>query len=78
MNIGIDGRGLEGKKSGIGIYIEEIIKQINNLEDKENKYIIYSPRKVEINAKLNDHVIIKDGNRRLRKLLAISKAPKDS
>ena len=76
MNIGIDGRGLEGKKSGIGIYIEEIIKQINSLEDKTNKYIIYSPRKVEINAKLNDHVIIKDGNKRLGSFWLYLKLPK--
>lgn len=66
MNIGIDARGLEGKKSGIGIYIEEIIKQINKLEDRENKYILYSPRKVDIKEKLNDNIIIKDGNMRLR------------
>lgn len=66
MNIGIDARGLEGKKSGIGIYIEEVIKQINKKEDKENKYILYSPRKVEIKEKLNDNIIIKDGNMRLR------------
>lgn len=66
MNIGIDARGLEGKKSGIGIYIEEIIKQINKMEDKENKYILYSPRKVDIKEKLNDNIIIKDGNMRLR------------
>ena len=66
MNIGIDARGLEGKKSGIGIYIEEVIKQINKMQDKENKYILYSPRKVEINEKLNDNIIIKDRNIRLR------------
>jgi len=66
MNIGIDARGLEGKKSGIGIYVEEVIKQINKMQDKENKYILYSPRKVEINEKLNDNIIIKDGNMRLR------------
>lgn len=66
MNIGIDARGLEGKKSGIGIYIEEIVKEISKLNDKENKYILYSPRKVEINAKLNDNIIIKDANMRLR------------
>ncbi|MCI8397455.1 MAG: glycosyltransferase family 4 protein [Clostridia bacterium] len=77
MKIGIDGRGLEGKKSGIGIYIEEVIKQINNIEDQENQYIIYSPRKVEINAKLKKHIIIKDGNKRLRKLLAIPKTSKN-
>ncbi|MCI8518785.1 MAG: glycosyltransferase family 4 protein [Clostridia bacterium] len=71
MNIGIDARGLEGKKSGIGIYIEELIKQINKKQDKENKYILYSPRKVEINEKLNDNIIIKDGNMRLREFLAI-------
>lgn len=66
MNIGIDARGLEGKKSGIGIYVEEIVKEINKLNDKENKYILYSPRKVEINAPLHDNIIIKDGNMRLR------------
>lgn len=77
MKIGIDGRGLEGKKSGIGIYIEEVIKQINNIEDQENQYIIYSPRKVEINAKLKKNIIIKDGNKRLRKLLAIPKTSKN-
>ena len=45
---------------------KEIVKEISKLNDKENKYILYSPRKVEINAKLNDNIIIKDANMRLR------------
>ena len=41
MNIGIDARGLDGNRSGIPIYIEEIVKQLSDI-DKNNKYIHYA------------------------------------
>lgn len=75
MNVGIDARGLDGNRSGIPIYIEEIVKQISNL-DKENKYILYSTRKVDIKEKLSDNVVIKDDERRLGSFWMYLKLPK--
>ena len=40
MNIGIDVRGVHGNKAGIPIYIEEIVKRINEEENSQNKYIL--------------------------------------
>ena len=39
MNIGIDARGLWQKKTGIGIYIDQIIKNLNE-SDSKNNYIL--------------------------------------
>ena len=75
MNIGIDARGLDGNRSGIPIYIEEIVKQISGL-DKENKYILYSTRKVDIKEKLNNNIIIKDDERRFGSFWMYLKLPK--
>lgn len=76
MNIGIDARGLDGNKSGIPTYIEEVVKNINDLNSKENTYILYSSRKVNIDAKLNDNIIIKDGDRSLGSFWVYFKLPK--
>lgn len=70
LRIGIDARGLDGNKAGIPTYIEEIVKEINK-QDTKNEYILYSSRKVNLDFKLNDNITIKDGEMRLRKLLAI-------
>lgn len=75
MNIGIDARGLDGNRSGIPIYIEEIVKQISNL-DTDNKYILYSTRKVNIKENLNDNIIIKDQERRFGSFWMYLKLPK--
>lgn len=70
LRIGIDARGLDGNKAGIPTYIEEIIKEINK-QDSKNEYILYSSRKINLDVKLNDNITIKDGEMRLRKFLAI-------
>ena len=75
MNIGIDARGLDGNRSGIPIYIEEIVKQINSI-DKNNKYILYSTRKVDIKENLSDNIIIKDTERRFGSFWMYLKLPK--
>lgn len=65
MNIGIDARGLDKNKAGISTYIEEIIKKINNSEEKENRYILYSNKKINLNVNLKDNIIIKECNTKL-------------
>ena len=62
--IGIDARRLGQARAGIEIYVEEIIKQINKLKDN-NKYILYSNKKLNLNMTLNDNIIIRDYNSRL-------------
>ncbi len=57
LTIGIDARGLNGNKAGIPTYIEEIVK---NTPNKGNKYILYSNKKIKIDAKLKENIIIKD------------------
>jgi len=57
--IGIDARGLNGNKAGIPTYVEKIIEQINNSSDKNNKYILYSNKKVELDFEPNDNIEIK-------------------
>lgn len=76
MYIGIDARGLDGNRSGIPTYIEEIVKNISELDNQKNKYILYSSRAININAKLNDNIIIKDDNKRLGSLWVYFKLPK--
>ena len=75
MNIGIDARGLDGNRSGIPIYIEEIIKQISKIDSK-NKYILYSTRKVNIKEKLEKNIIVKDEERRVGSFWMYLKLPK--
>lgn len=59
MNIGIDARGLWKNKSGIGIYIEQIIKELND-KDNENNYILYSTKEIVLDFKLNNNFKIKE------------------
>lgn len=54
MRIGIDVRALTLKKAGIGTYVYEIIKQLNNLDNK-NEYYLYSNKKIFIDFKLNNN-----------------------
>jgi len=58
MNIGIDARGLLEKKAGIGKYIEQIIKKINEM-DKDNNYILYSTKEIVLDFKLKNNFQIK-------------------
>ena len=54
MRIGIDGRALKEKKSGVGFYVYEVLKYLNEFDD-ENEYYIYSDKKVYIDFKLNSN-----------------------
>lgn len=63
MKIGIDARGLGETKTGIATYIEEIIKQLNNINDRKNEYILYSNRPINIDAKLKDNITVKNYNK---------------
>lgn len=69
MVIGIDARGLNGKKTGIPIYIEKIIKEISELNDTENKYILYSNKSIDIDEEIKKKMIIKENNGGLRKFI---------
>lgn len=75
MIIGIDARGLDGKKSGIPLYIENIIKEINK-KDKKNKYILYSNREINLDVKLNENIIVKQNMGGLGSILIYFKLPK--
>ena len=59
MNIGIDVRGLSQSKTGIPITIEEVLKRINNSENRKHKYYLYSNKDIKIDFKLNDNIIIR-------------------
>ncbi len=76
MNIGIDARGLDGNKSGIPIYIEEIVKRLNGLPNKDNKYFLYSSREIKLSFKPNDNIIIKDDKKRFGSFWVYLKLPK--
>lgn len=76
MNIGIDARGLDGNKSGIPIYIQEIVKKINDLPNKDNKYILYSSREIKLDFKVNDNIIIKEDKKPLGSFWLYFKLPK--
>lgn len=54
MRIGIDVRALTEKRAGIGTYVYEIIKNLNEI-DRENEYYLYSNKKIVIDFKLNDN-----------------------
>lgn len=56
--IGIDGRGLDLKRTGITTYISEVIKRLNEI-DHENKYYIYSNKDVILDFELNDNFEIR-------------------
>ena len=54
MNIGIDARNTGKTKTGIGIYIEKIVEELNRA-DKENNYYLYSDGKIDFDFKLNSN-----------------------
>ncbi len=61
MKIGIDARPLTEKKAGIGTYLNEILKELNNI-DKENEYYLYSNKKIVLDFKLNSNFKICEYN----------------
>lgn len=54
MNIGIDARNTGKTRTGIGIYIENIVKELNKL-DKENNYFLYSDAEISFDFKLESN-----------------------
>ena len=66
MNIGIDARGLDGKKAGIPTYIERILEEIGKIDDKQNKYILYSTKKINLDIKENSKIIINEDMQKKR------------
>ena len=58
MNIGIDVKPLEKNKAGIGIYLEQILKKLNEI-DKKNTYYLYTSRELKVNFELNDNFIVR-------------------
>ena len=58
--IGIDARGLDENRTGITVYIEKLLEQFNKVEKKDNiKFILYSPRSINLSFKTNDRMQIK-------------------
>lgn len=74
--IGIDARGLDGNRTGITTYIEEVIKKLNEIKNDNNTYILYSTRKIDLNFELKDNFIIKDNNLKLGTLRVYFEYPK--
>ena len=58
MVIGIDCRRLKKNRTGVGNYIYEIIKRLNNIDDN-NEYVLYSNDEIFIDFKLNNNWKIK-------------------
>ncbi len=76
MNIGIDVRGLSQSKTGIPITIEEVLKRINNSENRKHKYYLYSNKDIKIDFKLNDNIIIRKEEKPLGTFWLYYKLPK--
>ncbi len=62
MRIGIDARPLTKQRAGIGTYVYNIIKQINEF-DKQNEYYLFSCREVSLDFELGDnwHIVTESG-----------------
>lgn len=58
MKIGIDCRMIGNKFTGIGIYLENLIKNLNDLDTKNN-YVLFQNKNNQINLKLNKNFKIK-------------------
>ena len=54
MRIGIDGRPLQKNRTGIGMYVHEILFELNKIDNK-NEYYIYSAKEMYLDFKLNDN-----------------------
>lgn len=69
MIIGIDARPLIEKKTGIGYYLYYLLENILE-NDKENKYILFSDRKIYFDiTKYNNVTVVEDSNKKLKKTL---------
>jgi len=75
MRIGIDGRELIEKRTGIGTYIYENIKKLNEI-DRENEYYIYSNREVFLDFELHENFHVKVYNPVKANFWLYYKAPK--
>lgn len=58
MIIGIDAKTLGKRKTGIGFYLQTVLKYISE-NDKKNLYYLYTNREIAINFKLPSNFIIK-------------------
>jgi len=75
MKIGIDGRALMEKRTGIGTYTYEIIKSLNKIDDK-NQYYIYSNKKIFIDFDLNNNFHICEYKSKIGTFWLYNKLPK--
>lgn len=58
MQIGIDGRPLEGERSGIGNYVAGLLTGLSTI-DKENHYLIFTKRPVDLDLDLAPNFQVK-------------------
>lgn len=75
MRIGIDARELKEKRAGIGTYVYEIIKELNE-KDTQNEYYLYSNKKMHIDFELNSNWHIIERKCRIGTFLVYFKLPK--
>ena len=75
MRIGIDARELKKNRVGIGTYIYNIIKILNE-EDKNNEYFLYSNDEIFVDFELNSRWHIKEYKTRIGTYFIYSKIPK--
>lgn len=75
MIIGIDAKTLGKRKTGIGFYVQEIIKYLNEADD-ENNYILYSNRKIDLPFSLNANFKIKYYKAKIASFAIFYKLPK--
>ncbi len=76
--IGIDARGLNEKRTGILTYIEEILRKVNDTDDEDTVYYLYSDREIKLDFKLNKNIVLKEHReiKRLGSLWFYFKLPK--
>lgn len=58
--IGVDARALDENRTGISTYIDKIMEQFNNINDKNIKFILYSTRDIKLSFKNNENIVIKE------------------
>ena len=76
MKIGIDGRQLVQKRTGVGNYVYEIIKEINSIDNDANEYVIYSNKQIFIDFKLKNNWRIVVDNHKVGTMWLYYKLPK--
>lgn len=75
MVIGIDAKTLSKRKTGIAFYVQNIIKHLNDIDEK-NTYILYSNRKLDIPFPLKDNFKIKYYKAKIASIAIYYKLPK--